>query len=101
MSEEFRTDYPLKTEGDYVLKCLGGFDVFPRSGTRIMAVVVVERQNGTRDMKLYRWQLRTSRESGQQAWKVDLCNPSIRRIDFTQLAEKIERLRTKFGIPVG
>jgi hypothetical protein len=95
MSEEFRTDYPLR-EGGF-LKPLGGFDIY-RSPNLIMAIVAVESKQERRDIRFYRWQLRTG-PSGQEAWKVDLARFSVRRFDFNDIAEKVEHLRTKFGIP--
>jgi len=68
MSEEPIKDYPIR-EGGF-LKQLGGFDIY-RSPKLIMAVVTVESERGTRDIRFYRWQLRKSTQSGEEAWKVE------------------------------
>ena len=89
MSEEFRRDYPIR-EDEY-LKQLGGFDIY-RSPNLIMAIVAVESEMGTRDIRFYRWQLTTDAESGQEAWKVDLAHFSVEQFDFKDIAAKVERL---------
>jgi hypothetical protein len=93
LSEEFRKDYPIR-EGGF-LKPLGGFDIY-RSPNLIMAIVAVETQNGARDIRFYRWQLRKGKQSGEEAWKVDLARFSVGRFDFKAIAEKVERLRQLF-----
>ena len=93
MSEELRKDYPIR-EGGF-LKQLGGFDIY-RSPNLIMAIVAVETQNGTRDIRFYRWQLRKDKQSGEEAWKVDLARFSVRRFDFKEIAAKAERLKQLF-----
>ena len=89
MSEEFRRDYPIR-EGGF-LKQLGGFDIY-RSPNLIMAIVAVESEMGTRDIRFYRWQLRKDAELGQEAWKVDLASFSVGQFDFKDIAAKVERL---------
>ena len=89
MSEEFRRDYPIR-EGGF-LKQLGGFDIY-RSPNLIMAIVAVESDRGTRDIRFYRWQLRKDAQSGQETWKVDLARFSVGRFDFKDIAAKVERL---------
>lgn len=93
MSEELRKDYPIR-EGGF-LKQLGGFDLY-RSPNLIMAIVAVENQNGTRDIRFYRWQRRKDKQSGQEAWKVDLARFSVARFDFKEIAAKVERLKQLF-----
>jgi len=93
VSQEFRKDYPIR-EGGF-LKQLGGFDIY-RSPNLIMAIVAVETQGGVRDIRFYRWQLRKSKESGEEAWKVDLARFSVRWFDFSQIAAKVERLKQLF-----
>ncbi|MGB9023312.1 MAG: hypothetical protein WCC94_07745 [Candidatus Bathyarchaeia archaeon] len=93
LSVEFRKDYPIR-EGGF-LKQLGGFDIY-RSPSLIMAIVAVETQNGARDIRFYRWQLRKDKQSGEEAWKVDLARFSVGRFDFKAIAEKVERLRQLF-----
>lgn len=93
VSEELRKDYPIR-EGGF-LKQLGGFDIY-RSPNLIMAVVAVETQNGTRDIRFYRWQLRKDKQSGEEAWKVDLARFSVGRFDFADIAAKVERLKQQF-----
>lgn len=93
MSEELRKDYPIR-EGGF-LKQLGGFDIY-RSSNLIMAIVAVETKNSTRDIRFYRWQLRKDRQSGEEAWKVDLARFSVRRFDFNEIAAKVERLKQLF-----
>lgn len=93
MSEEPRRDYPIR-EGGF-LKQLGGFDLY-RSPNLIMAVVAVETERGTRDIRFYRWQLRKSTQSGEEAWKVDLARFSLSRFDFKDVAAKVERLKEQF-----
>jgi hypothetical protein len=93
MSEEIRKDYPIR-EGGF-LKQLGGFDIY-RSPSLIMAIVAVEGQNGVRDIRFYRWQLRTDKQSGEETWKVDLARFSVRRFDFKEIAMKVERLKETF-----
>lgn len=93
MSEELRKDYPIR-EGGF-LKQLGGFDIY-RSPNLIMAIVAVETQNGTRDIRFYRWQLRKDKQSGEEAWKVDLARFSVSRFDFKDIAAKVERLKQQF-----
>ena len=93
MSEELRKDYPIR-EGGF-LKQLGGFDIY-RSPNLIMAIVAVETQNGTRDVRFYRWQLRKDKQSGEEAWKVDLARFSVSRFDFADIAAKVERLKQQF-----
>jgi hypothetical protein len=56
----------------------------------------VETQNGARDIRFYRWQLRKDKQSGEEAWKVDLARFSVRRFDFKEIAAKVERLRQLF-----
>ena len=89
MSEEFRRDYPIR-EGEF-LKQLGGFDIY-RSPNLIMAIVAVESEMGTRDIRFYRWQLRKDAESGQEAWEVDLARFNVEQFDFKDIAAKVERL---------
>ena len=89
MSEEFRRDYPIR-EGESI-KQLGGFDIY-RSPNLIMAIVAVESEMGTRDIRFYRWQLREDAESGEEAWKVDLARFSVGGFDFKDIAAKVERL---------
>jgi hypothetical protein len=93
VSEEPRKDYPIR-EGGF-LKQLGGFDIY-RSPNLIMAIVAVETQNGARDIRFYRWQLRKDKQSGEEAWKVDLARFSVRRFDFKDIAAKVERLKQLF-----
>jgi hypothetical protein len=93
LSEEFRRDYPIR-EGGF-LKQLGGFDIY-RSSNLIMAIVAVEAERGTRDIRFYRWQLRKDARSGQEAWKVDLARFSVGRFDFKDIAEKVQRLNQQF-----
>ena len=93
MSEEFRKDYPIR-EGGF-LKQLGGFDIY-RSPNLIMAIVAVEAERGTRDIRFYRWRLRKDAQSGQEAWKVDLARFSVGRFDFKDIAAKVERLNHRF-----
>jgi hypothetical protein len=93
LSEEFRRDYPIR-EGGF-LKQLGGFDIY-RSSNLIMAIVAVEAERGTRDIRFYRWQLRRDARSGQEAWKVDLARFSVGRFDFKDIAAKVERLNRQF-----
>jgi len=95
MSEEFRIDYPFKQDGFF--KCLGGFDLY-RSAKVISAIVVVESQGGARDLRWYRWIQRTGKD-GQPVMKVDLARFSVRRLNFKDLAEKVQKLREKFNIP--
>jgi len=56
----------------------------------------VETQNGARDIRFYRWQLREDKQSGEEAWKVDLARFSVRRFDFKDIAAKVERLKQLF-----
>jgi hypothetical protein len=93
LSEEFRRDYPIRESG--FLKQLGGFDIY-RSSNLIMAIVAVEAERGTRDIRFYRWQLRKDARSGQEAWKVDLARFSVGRFDFKDIAEKVQRLNQQF-----
>ncbi len=93
MSEEPRRDYPIREGG--VLKQLGRFDIY-RSSSLIMAVVAVETGQGGRDIRFYRWQLRKSVQSGEEAWKVDLARFSVGRFDFKDVAAKVERLKQHF-----
>jgi hypothetical protein len=93
LSVEFRKDYPIR-EGGF-LKQLGGFDIY-RSPSLIMAIVAVETQNGARDIRFYRWQLRKDKQSGEEAWKVDLARFSVGRLDFKAIAEKVDHLRQLF-----
>jgi len=93
MSEDLRRDYPIRESG--FLKQLGGFDIY-RSPNLIMAIVAVEMQNGKRDIRFYRWQLRKDKQSGDEVWKVDLARFSVRRFDFTEIAAKVERLEQQF-----
>ena len=93
MSEELRRDYPIR-EGGF-LRQLGGFDIY-RSPNLIMAIVAVEMQNGKRDIRFYRWQLRKDKKSGDEVWKVDLARFSVRRFDFKEIAAKVERLEQQF-----
>jgi len=93
VSEEPRKDYPIR-EGGF-LRQLGGFDIY-RSPNLIMAIVAVETQNGARDIRFYRWQLREDKQSGEEAWKVDLARFSVRRFDFKDIAAKVERLKQLF-----
>lgn len=93
MSEEPRRDYPIR-EGGF-LKQLGGFDIY-RSSSLIMAVVAVETGQGARDIRFYRWQLRKSAQSGEEAWKVDLARFSVGRFDFKDVTAKVERLKQHF-----
>lgn len=93
MSEGLRKDYPIR-EGGF-LKQLGGFDIY-RSPNLIMAIVAVETQSGVGDIRFYRWQLRKDKQSGEEAWKVDLARFSVRRFDFNEVAAKVERLRQLF-----
>jgi hypothetical protein len=89
VSEEFRRDYPIQK--DAFLKQLGGFDIY-RSPNLIMAIVAVESERGTRDIRFYRWQLRRDAQSGQEAWNVDLACFSVGQFDFNDIAAKVERL---------
>ena len=89
MSQEFRRDYPIR--GGEFHKQLGGFDIY-RSPNLIMAIVAVELERGTRDIRFYRWQLRKDAQSGQETWKVDLARFSVGRFDFKDIAAKVERL---------
>jgi hypothetical protein len=57
-----------------------------------MAIVAVESERGTRDIRFYRWQLRKDARSGEEAWKVDLARFSVGRFDFKDIAAKVERL---------
>jgi len=57
-----------------------------------MAIVAVESERGTRDIRFYRWQLRKDAQSGQEAWKVDLARFSVGQFDFKYIAAKVERL---------
>lgn len=93
MSEQPRSAYPIR-EGGF-LKQLGGFDIY-RSPSLIMAVVAVETERGTRDIRFYRWQLRKNAQSGEEAWKVDLARFSVSRFDFKDIAAKVERLKQRF-----
>ena len=93
MSEEPRRDYPIREDG--FLKQLGGFDIY-RSSSLIMTVVAVETGQGARDIRFYRWQLRKSAQSGEEAWKVDLARFSVGRFDFKDVAAKVERLKQHF-----
>ena len=93
MSEEPRRDYPIREGG--ILTQLGGFDIY-RSINLIMAVVAVEKGQGVRDIRFYRWQLRKSAQSGEESWKVDLARFSVNRFDFKDISSKVERLRQQF-----
>jgi hypothetical protein len=95
MPEEFRTDFPMKEGGK--MKCLGGFDLL-RSAKLHMAIIAVEYEDGRRDIRFYRWQLRIDRAVGGQVWKVDLARFSVRRFNFEDIAKKVSELRVKFGI---
>jgi hypothetical protein len=89
MKEEFRRDYPIRE--DECLKQLGGFDIY-RSPNLIMAIVAVESEMGTRDIRFYRWQLTKDAELRQEVWKVDLANFSVGQFDFKDIAARVERL---------
>ena len=93
MSEDPRNDYPIRENG--FLKQLGGFDVY-RSPRLIMAIVAVETEQGKRDIRFYRWQLRKGTQSGEESWKVDLARFSVSRFDFRDIAEKVVLLKEKF-----
>ncbi len=93
MSEEPRRDYPIRETG--FLKQLGGFDIY-RSPKLIMAILAVETEQGKRDIRFYRWQLRKSAQSGEESWKVDLARFSVGRFDFKDIAAKVELLKQKF-----
>jgi hypothetical protein len=86
-------------EGDYPVsqnfKVLGGYDIY-RSEKLIVAIVAVESSFG-KDVRLYRWQKRGSKDSGP-TWKVDLARMSVARWDWNEIAKNVVQMKHKFGI---
>jgi len=79
--------YPL---GEYY-KVLEGFDIH-KSNKLWEAVVVVEDQQGKRQLRLYKWIMKGDK------WKVDLARFSVGFWDLDSLAQKIRELKAKYKI---
>jgi hypothetical protein len=79
-------------------KVLRGYDIY-RSPKLIVAIVVVQSQFG-KDIRLYRWQKRTSK-TGESTWKVDLARMSVARWDWNKVAQKVIQLKQEFEIGGG
>jgi len=79
--------YPLGE--DY--KVLEGFDI-QKSSKLWEAVLVVEDQQGARQLRLRKWVMRGDK------WKVDLARFSIDYWDLNALTQKIRELKAKYQV---
>lgn len=79
--------YPL---GEYY-KVIEGFDIH-KSNKVWEAVVVVEDQQGRKQMRLYKWIMRGDK------WKVDLARFSVGFWDLDLVTQKVKDLKAKHQI---
>jgi hypothetical protein len=70
---------------------LDGFDIH-KSGKLWEAVVVVEDQQGKRNLRLYKWVMKGDK------WKVDLARFSIGFWDLESLTQKARDFKAKYQI---